>query len=59
MHEVVVPNKFRKGQEETFIDAVNGKIDKYFPDVTEGVECQKILEAICKSSDTRKWELIQ
>ena len=55
MHEVTVPKRFFKGQEETFVDALYGKYDEHFPYASEGIKCQKILDAIFKSSEENKW----
>ena len=51
MHAVDVPNKFKASQEQTFIDACLGKRGEYFPSIDDGVESQKILDALCLSSD--------
>ena len=55
MHPVTVPAKYRYGQEQCFIDAINGKKDVWFPDLSEGVACQKILDAILESCDKKSW----
>lgn len=51
LHTVKVPPKFRASQEQTFIDACLGKRGEYFPTVDDGVVSQKILDALCLSSD--------
>ena len=54
MHTVKVPAKFRASQEQTFVDACLGRFDKYFPTISDGIESQKILDALILSSETGK-----
>lgn len=49
MHTVQVPGQFSINQEEAFIDALNGKYCDYFPTISDGVKCQRVLDAILKS----------
>jgi len=55
MHNVKVPAEFYVTQEQTFIDLVNGKECKYLPTVKDGIECQKILDALLQSSEENRW----
>ncbi len=54
LHTVQVPDKFKIGQEQMFIDMVNGKECVHLPTIADGIECQKILDAILEASETRK-----
>ena len=51
LHTVKVPAEFFSEQEETFIDAVQGKSKQYLPDICEGAKCQKIVDAVLESSE--------
>ena len=55
MHTVKVPNKYKIAQEQMFVDLVSGKPCRYLPTVADGLKCQKILDALLESSDSRKW----
>ena len=52
LHTVAVPDKFKINQEQMFIDMVNGKDCEFLPTIEDGIECQKILDAILESSET-------
>ncbi|MBO5280830.1 MAG: Gfo/Idh/MocA family oxidoreductase [Clostridia bacterium] len=52
LHTVTVPDKFKIKQEQMFIDMVNGKNCEFLPTIEDGIECQKILDAILESSET-------
>ena len=54
LHTVNVPEKFKINQEQMFIDMVNGKDCELLPTVEDGIECQKILDALLESSETGK-----
>ena len=47
---VKVPREYFLEQEKCFIDAVNGKINPYYPSVAEGASCQTIVDAALKSA---------
>lgn len=49
---IPVPKEYFVDQEETFIDAAMGKKQAHFPDINEGAECQKIVDAVLESSET-------
>lgn len=55
LHTVTVPAKYSFKQEQTFIDAVLGNQPPILPDVREGMECQKILDALLLSSEEKCW----
>ncbi|MGN0178603.1 MAG: Gfo/Idh/MocA family protein [Monoglobaceae bacterium] len=55
LHTVRVPEQFRASQEQTFIDIALGEFEGAKPDIYEGIKCQKILDAIDKSSDMNTW----
>ncbi len=52
LHTVSVPDKFKINQEQMFIDMVNGKECEFLPTIEDGIECQKILDALLESSET-------
>ena len=54
LHTVNVPEKFKINQEQMFVDMVNGKDCELLPTVEDGIECQKILDALLESSETGK-----
>ncbi len=55
MHTVKVPAKYcPPSQEQTFADAVNNKNPECLPTICDGVQCQRIVDAVLKSSETRQ-----
>ncbi len=55
LHTVMVPAKYcPPSQEQSFIDAVNHKNPEYLPTLEDGVKCQKIVDAVLKSSETHE-----
>ena len=50
IHTVNVPRAYYLEQEECFINAVSGKEQLYYPSISEGAECQKIVDAVLKSA---------
>ncbi len=55
IHTVKVPARFSHGQEQTFIDIASGKNVSDVPVVTDGVTCQRILDAILLSTEQKRW----
>ena len=55
LHTVKVPAEFNASQEQAFIDIALGRYKEEPADIKEGVRCQKILDAISKSSDENRW----
>jgi len=55
MEILEVPEEYRAGQQQCFIDLLNGKRDKYLPTLEDGVKMQKILDAIMDSADGNSW----
>ena len=55
LHTVTVPARYRRQQEETFVRAVLGRADCEVPDLREGMACQRVLDALLKSAETRAW----
>ena len=55
LHTVKVPAKYAYKQEQTFVDAVLGRKNDLLPDIQEGMECQKILDALLLSSEEKRW----
>ncbi|MBE6929979.1 MAG: Gfo/Idh/MocA family oxidoreductase [Ruminococcaceae bacterium] len=53
VHTVNVPAKYSITQEQAFVDALHGKFCDYYPTVAEGVQCQRVLDALIKSNETR------
>ena len=54
LHTVKVPQKFRLAQEQMFIDMLDGKDCVHLPTVDDGIKCQKVLDALLESAQTRK-----
>ena len=52
---LTVPEEYSYKQEQCFVDAINGIKNSYFPDISEGFACQKILDAILESDKKKKW----
>jgi len=50
-----VPAEFSAGQQQTFINLLLGKEDKYIPKLADGVRMQRVLDAILESDATRQW----
>lgn len=55
MKMVTVPEQYFATQEETFVRAVLGQMDEFFPDISEAIVCQKILSALQESSEKKCW----
>ena len=55
IHRVDVPARYSADQEETFVHAVLGMRDEYFPDINDGVACQRILDALMQSNQEKRW----
>ena len=58
IHIVKVPARFETSQVQTFIDIALGefngdKID--YPDIYDGVQCQKVVDAISISAEENRW----
>lgn len=54
LHTVKVPQKFRISQEQMFVDLLSGKECVHLPTVADGIKCQKILDALLLSSETKR-----
>ncbi len=52
---VKVPEEFYYMQERAFVDAVNGKRDFLFPTIADGVQGQKVIDAVIRSAEERRW----
>lgn len=56
LHEVTVPDEYRHtAQEQSFVDFALGKKCQWFPTVSDGIQCQKILAAVERSAAERQW----
>ncbi|MGI5878509.1 MAG: Gfo/Idh/MocA family protein [Christensenellales bacterium] len=55
MHWVRVPARYRSNQMQSFIDIVRGEGDGLAPTIDDGVECQRVLDALVASSQERCW----
>lgn len=55
LHEVAVPDGFVATQEQTFVNYALGMRDPYFPSLADGVACQRVLDALKRSSVERHW----
>lgn len=51
LHTVRVPGEFYASQEKSFIDALDGKYCDYFPTIPDGINCQRVLDAVLKSAE--------
>lgn len=54
-YTIHVPEKYNSNQGQTFIDLALGKDIKDAPNVYDGGECQKILDAVDKSAEEKRW----
>jgi len=52
---IEVPKEFCLMQEQAFVNAVLGDKDALFPTITDGVQSQKVVDAILESCDSGKW----
>ena len=53
MHTIKVPQNARRvTQEQAFVDAVSGKLCDHFPSISDGVKCQKVLDALARSAES-------
>lgn len=48
---IKVPKEYYLDQEYAFIEAAQGRMTPYFPSITEGAKCQKILDAVVCSAE--------
>ncbi len=55
MHTVKVPARFALGQEKTFVDVASGKKVADLPVAEDGIDCQRILDAILRSTEEKRW----
>lgn len=59
LHTVKVPSKYKITQEQMFIDLLLGKSCQYLPTIADGIKCQRVLDAILESADTRTFVKLQ
>ena len=59
IHTVKVPAKYNHLQEKTFVDAALGDKADILPDLTEGLACQKVIDALLLSSEEKRWVTVQ
>lgn len=52
LETLAVPKEYFVGQEETFIETALGNVQENLPDINEGAACQRIVDALLKSSET-------
>lgn len=50
IHTVTVPKEYSLGEEECFIRAIEGEQLPYFPDISEGIKAQRVIDAILESA---------
>ena len=55
MHTVTPPAEFKASQEQTFIDAILGKKNEYFPSLYDAIACQKVLSAVQEADEKKVW----
>jgi predicted dehydrogenase len=55
VHAIKIPDSFRADQMDSFARRVKGEADPYFPTLEDGVECQRLIDAMIYSSDNGKW----
>ena len=55
MEIITVPEEYRAGQQQCFIDLLHGKKDRYLPTLEDGVRMQKMLDAIMDSAEGNVW----
>lgn len=55
IHTVTPPAEFKASQEQTFIDAILGKKNEYFPSLYDAIACQKVLSAIQEADEKKMW----
>ena len=51
-HNITPPESFASNQSKSFVDTVKGIIDPYAAQMTDGLECQKVLDAALLSVKT-------
>jgi predicted dehydrogenase len=54
-HFQAVPASFGVEQMDCFAKAVQGSPDAYLPDITDGLRCQRVLDAMLASSEGKGW----
>ena len=55
LHEIPVPEEYKAGQEQTFVNAVLGKETSLYPSLKDGLNSQVILDALLTSSVENRW----
>lgn len=53
LETTTVPEKYSMTQEKAFIDALNGSFCDYFPTIEDGIKCQKVLDAVERSAESK------
>ena len=55
MHNIPIPDEYFGCQEQCFVDFTQGKKQPFFPDIQDGVQSQRILDAVELSAKERRW----
>ena len=55
LHTVRVPAEYNASQEQSFVDIALGRFNEPIADIIEGARCQKIVDAIDRSSEENRW----
>lgn len=55
VHAIKTPASFHAEQMDSFAKRINGDTDPYFPTLGDGVECQRLIDAMIGSSENGKW----
>ncbi len=55
LHTEAVPKKYFIMQEEAFVNALHGAFCDDFPTVSDGVKCQRVLDALLRSAQEKKF----
>lgn len=55
LHTVKVPEEYDASQEQSFVDIALGRFKEPIADIGEGAKCQKIVDAIARSSEENRW----
>lgn len=59
LHTVKVPAKYNHLQEKTFVDAALGETADILPSLTEGMACQKVIDALLLSAEEKRWVTVE
>ena len=53
---IKVPEEYAYNQMQAFVNLIEGNPDKYTPTIEDGLITQKVIDAVWKSTESKRWE---